>query len=246
VPSIFRRRRTEFKTTKVRIIAELGLNWNGSTKIAEDMIRRAREAHADYVKTQYMHVSSLHVSSELAARLRKLAPSLDQLEELNKYALQQGIGFIVTPMATVQTLMSYVKRLNPSIIKIREADSRKDAFVDAAARTGKTLLISVDPKKGPYLKPCENSFLIYSIPKYPPRTADFSHSWAGKFSGFSNHFPHTAFARISIREARSTRQPIYWLETHVSYSHTYECLDRKVSVDFDELATICDYGHRVR
>lgn len=84
------------------------------------------------------------------------------------------------------------------------------------------------------------------INKYPPRTADFSHSWAGKFEGFSSHFPHTAFARIAIREARSTRQPVYWLECHVTYSHSYDCLDRKVSIDFDELATVCDYGHRVR
>jgi sialic acid synthase SpsE len=210
------------------------------------MISRAKEARSDWVKFQYFDVPSLKAPPELAEKLNQVALSLDDLVFLKEHAEKEGIGFICTAMKLVRVLKEYVRVVKPTILKIREADGRNNTFVNAAAKTGLPLLISVDPRKGPYIRPNKNTSLLYCIPKYPPRTADFNHESARTYSGFSNHYPHTTFAKRAVREARGNGMPVYWLEVHVLSYHGYKCLDEKVSVDFNELAEITSYSHRER
>ena len=94
------------------IIAEAGVNHNGSVKLAKQMIEEAAKAGADYIKFQtfkpeklvskyaqkadYQKKTTGSQESQLQM-LEKLALSYDDFVELKKYCEQIGIGFLSTP-----------------------------------------------------------------------------------------------------------------------------------------------------
>ena len=94
------------------IIAEAGVNHNGSLKLAKQMIDEAAKAGADYIKFQtfkpeklvskyaqkadYQKKTTGSQESQLQM-LEKLALSYDDFVELKKYCEQIGIGFLSTP-----------------------------------------------------------------------------------------------------------------------------------------------------
>lgn len=96
----------------IRIIAEAGVNHNGSMEIAKEMVGRAKDAGADYIKFQTFQPEK--IASRFAEKasyqkeatgagesqldmLRKLALSQEDFRELKKYCNAVGIGFLSTP-----------------------------------------------------------------------------------------------------------------------------------------------------
>jgi len=94
------------------IIAEAGVNHNGSMELAKEMVRKAKEAGADYIKFQtfipsklvskyaekadYQKETTGSDQSQLQM-LEKLALTFDGFKELKGYCDKIGIGFISTP-----------------------------------------------------------------------------------------------------------------------------------------------------
>lgn len=91
------------------IIAEAGVNHNGSVKLAKQMIDEAAKAGADYIKFQtfkpeklvskyaqkadYQKKTTGNNESQLQM-LEKLALSYDDFVDLKKHCEQIGIGFL--------------------------------------------------------------------------------------------------------------------------------------------------------
>ena len=91
------------------IIAEAGVNHNGSLKLAKQMIEEAARAGADYIKFQtfkpeklvskyaqkaeYQKKTTGSQESQLEM-LEKLALSYDDFVDLKKHCEQIGIGFL--------------------------------------------------------------------------------------------------------------------------------------------------------
>lgn len=96
----------------ITIIAEAGVNHNGSVELAKRMIEAAREAGADYIKFQtfqpeklvsryadkaeYQKETTGKEESQLEM-LKKLALTQEDFRELKVYCDQMGIGFLSTP-----------------------------------------------------------------------------------------------------------------------------------------------------
>lgn len=94
------------------IIAEAGVNHNGSMTIAKQMVEKAKQAGADYVKFQtfvpeklvsrfaqkaeYQKETTGAVESQLQM-LQKLALTQEDFIELQAYCKTVGIGFLSTP-----------------------------------------------------------------------------------------------------------------------------------------------------
>ena len=98
--------------SKVKIIAEAGVNHNGDIIIAKKMIDFAKEAGADYIKFQtfipenlvskyakkaeYQKITTASNESQLQM-LRKLMLSENEFIEISDYCEATSIGFISTP-----------------------------------------------------------------------------------------------------------------------------------------------------
>ncbi|MEK6581874.1 MAG: N-acetylneuraminate synthase family protein, partial [Nitrospirota bacterium] len=92
------------------IIAEIGVNHNGSMKIAKKLIDMAVEAGADCVKFQMRNLNALYKKDALEdtlkedlsvqytiSLLKKFHLSTEQMKELAEYSAQKGIMFMCTP-----------------------------------------------------------------------------------------------------------------------------------------------------
>lgn len=109
---------------KTIIIAEAGVNHNGSLEMALDMVKAAAEAGADYIKFQTFKAENLVTASARKAEYQKQncgdsdASQLNMLKALELSAAdfaiiadkcnKEGIGFMSTPfdMQSVDTLAS--------------------------------------------------------------------------------------------------------------------------------------------
>lgn len=133
------------------LIAEIGNNHNGSLDFAKRLIEAAAEAGADCAKFQLRDMESLYansgkaVSEDLGSEytldlLRRFQLSVDEMFEALDFTRQCGM----VPLCTPWDLRS-LDRLNQYGVdgfKIASADLTNHELLEAAAKTGKPLLIS--------------------------------------------------------------------------------------------------------
>ena len=97
--------------SRVEIIAEIGVNHDGSIAKAKNLITVAKECGADYAKFQFYDTENLVVHSHKKAQyqlrandgsnshfdmLKKYQLRIDDLKELHKFADSEGIGFMLS------------------------------------------------------------------------------------------------------------------------------------------------------
>ena len=139
----------------VVIIAEAGVNHNGSVKLAKQMIEEAARAGADYIKFQtfkpeklvskyaqkadYQKKTTGNNESQLQM-LEKLALSYDDFVELKKYCEQIGIGFLSTPFD--EDSIRFLDRLDMDFWKIPSGEITNYPYLVQVAQTGRDIVLS--------------------------------------------------------------------------------------------------------
>ena len=139
----------------VVIIAEAGVNHNGSVKLAKQMIEEAARAGADYIKFQtfkpeklvskyaqkadYQKKTTGSQESQLQM-LEKLALSYDDFAELKKYCEQIGIGFLSTPFD--EDSIRFLDRLDMDFWKIPSGEITNYPYLVQVAQTGRDIVLS--------------------------------------------------------------------------------------------------------
>lgn len=137
------------------IIAEAGVNHNGSLKLAKQMIEEAARAGADYIKFQtfkpeklvskyaqkadYQKKTTGNNESQLQM-LEKLALSYDDFVELKKYCEQIGIGFLSTPFD--EDSIRFLDRLDMDFWKIPSGEITNYPYLVQIAQTGRDIVLS--------------------------------------------------------------------------------------------------------
>ena len=137
------------------IIAEAGVNHNGSLKLAKQMIEEAARAGADYIKFQtfkpeklvskyaqkadYQKKTTGNNESQLQM-LEKLALSYDDFVELKKYCEQIGIGFLSTPFD--EDSIRFLNRLDMDFWKIPSGEITNYPYLVQIAQTGRDIVLS--------------------------------------------------------------------------------------------------------
>ena len=137
------------------IIAEAGVNHNGSVKLAKQMIEEAAKAGADYIKFQtfkpeklvskyaqkadYQKKTTGSQESQLQM-LEKLALSYDDFVELKKYCEQIGIGFLSTPFD--EDSIRFLDRLDMDFWKIPSGEITNYPYLVQVAQTGRDIVLS--------------------------------------------------------------------------------------------------------
>lgn len=138
------------------VIAEIGVNHNGSVALARKLIDAAADAGADAVKFQTFDaadlVSATAPKAEYQARnmgeeggsqfemLRALELSDEQFAELLAYCNERGIDFLSTPFGPRQA--DFLAELGVHAFKIGSGDLTYHDFLAGIARKGLPIILS--------------------------------------------------------------------------------------------------------
>ncbi|MBF0185530.1 MAG: N-acetylneuraminate synthase family protein [Magnetococcales bacterium] len=137
------------------IIAEAGLNHNGSLAIAKQLVDQAKEAGCDAVKfqtyTPHSRISAKVKSSRYAEQIigleentfdmfARLAMPFSEQKELFDYARQAGIEIFSTPFDFAS--VDFLESLGVALYKIASMDLVNLPLIDTVARTGKPMILS--------------------------------------------------------------------------------------------------------
>jgi N,N'-diacetyllegionaminate synthase len=125
----------------VYIIAEIGINHEGSCERAKDMIQAAWETGVDAVKIQtfitkdFLHPSHPSYRYDIEA---EIPPEREQ--ELWDFARARKINLFSTPEEFKS--LAFIQRQNPALIKIAAMDFNYQELVQAAAALQKPIILS--------------------------------------------------------------------------------------------------------
>lgn len=213
----------------VYVIAEAGINHNGSMAKAYDLIGIAKRAGADAVKFQtYITDDICRKDNPEHGWLKKCELSYSQFAELQTYCKQYGIDFISTP-DTVQDA-EFLDTLNMPYMKIGSANANF-GFLETLQHIKTPLIISC----GMWLKPliyCPNAACwMHCVSAYPCPVDQANMRVVDDcaFSGFSDHTLGSLCAIMAV--ARGAR----FIEKHFTYDQMADGPDHRMSADPDDL-----------
>ncbi|MBE5959646.1 MAG: N-acetylneuraminate synthase [Lachnospiraceae bacterium] len=138
----------------VYIIAEAGVNHNGSFELACQLVDAAKAAGADCIKFQTFKAEKLVSHNAKKAEyqkattgdssqqemLKKLELSYDQFIDLKKYCEQEGICFLSTPFDFDS--IKFLDSLDMPFWKIPSGEITNYPYLVALAKTGKPVVMS--------------------------------------------------------------------------------------------------------
>ena len=144
-----------FNQDEVYVIAEIGVNHNGSVELAKELILKAKDCGADAVKFQtfkaeevlsdqadmaaYQKTNTGEDSSQLEM-VKKLELSFDDTKKLRDFSEENGITFISTPFDNDS--LAFLVDLNVPFLKVSSADISNLPFLYKIALTGKPVILS--------------------------------------------------------------------------------------------------------
>lgn len=179
--------------TKIKIIAEIGVNHNGSIKVAKKLIDASKKAGADYVKFQTFNTNKLLNQSATLANYQKNNTNFKSTHEmLNKYELtyenffelknyckKKNIRFLSTPFDLES--LNILRKLKVNIIKISSGDFTNIQLIDKSLNFKKIILstgLSNEKEISHILafikkkKKLNNIFLLHCNTDYPTKPKD--------------------------------------------------------------------------
>lgn len=140
----------------VYIIAEVGVNHNGSVEIAKKLIYAAKESGCDCVKFQTFKAEDLVTNSAPKAAyqientknsnetqydmLKKLELSFQEFNELKIYCDELGIDFLSTPFD--EKSVDLLEKINVGQYKLSSGDLTNKPLLEYIAKKNKRILLS--------------------------------------------------------------------------------------------------------
>jgi N-acetylneuraminate synthase len=239
---------------KTLIIAEAGVNHNGSLSTAKELIERARESGADIVKFQAFKAGAL--ASEYAPKaayqardggetqyemLKRLELSYGQNMELKKYCDEKGVGFLTSPFDVES--MDEIKNLTGGTIKIPSGEIDNAPYLRRAAdfhriilSTGMSTLGEVESALG-ILDPHREKevFLLHCVTQYPAPFEDVNLramiTMKNAFRRPVGYSDHTAGTEVAIA---AVAMGAVIIEKHLTLDRNMPGPDHMASLEPDE------------
>ena len=197
---------------KVFIIAEIGINHNGSLSMAKKLISGAAEAGCDAVKFQKRTVDMVYTKDELdkyrespwgtTNRQQKngLEFNISQYQELYKFSKRLGLDFIVSCW-DVESVNLIEENLDIDYHKIASALATDKRFLERLNETGKPVILSTGMCATEQIEAAVNilsnvEYVLACTSTYPtiPSEVNLLHiytlreAYPGLKIGFSNHY----------------------------------------------------------
>lgn len=241
------------------IIAEAGVNHNGSLKLAKQMIDEAAKAGTDYIKFQtfkpeklvskyaqkadYQKKTTGNNESQLQM-LEKLALSYDDFVELKRYCEQSGIGFLSTPFD--EDSIRFLDSLDMDFWKIPSGEITNYPYLVQIAQTGRDIVLSTgmcemdeiaDAMKVLEESGAGNISLLHCNTEYPTPYEDVNllamKQMRTAFKKQVGYSDHTVGIEVPIAAVALGAEII---EKHFTLDKNMEGPDHKASLEPQELA----------
>lgn len=226
------------------LIAEIGQNHNGDIALAKKLIHAAKKCGADMVKFQLYDVDSIFSRDFQWYKEAKQAQlSFEDISGMKKECDRAGIEFSASAFDLER--LGWVLNLGVRAIKIASRSIYNKELIDAAAKSGKDLIISLGmykEKDFPQIDTKGKVDFLYCVAKYPaaPRDIDFSKIDFKKYSGFSDHTVGTHASIAAI--ARGARI----IEKHFTLDKNMHGPDHKGSADPDDMKYLSDFWRSMK
>lgn len=244
---------------KVLIIAEAGVNHNGSLELAYQLVDKAKEAGADIVKFQT--AKSENVISKFAPKaeyqkkttgtegsqldmVKKLVLPYSDFSAIKEYCDSRGIEFLSTPFDLDS--IDYLKGLKSRFWKIPSGEITNYPYLVRIAQTGMPVIMSTGMASLDEIREtvgvlkenrCGELFLLQCTTEYPApvedvnlRAMDTLRNEFGCEVGYSDHT-----CGIEIPIAAVARGAVI-IEKHLTLDRNMEGPDHKASIEPDEFA----------
>ena len=238
---------------KVFIIAEIGVNHNGSISIAKKSIIEAKKSGADAVKFQSFNADNLVLKSAPKVKyqlnnkvdethykmLRKLEFSKDKFKTLIRFCKSKNIKFISTPYD--QKNAEYLLQQGIKIIKIASADLvdfqllsflKKNIELILSTGMSSTLEIKQTLKLFKNTKIMNNLFLLQCVSNYPANKENQNLNVIPMFKkyfnvtpGFSDHTRDYFASTLAVAVGAKI------IEKHFTLNKQMEGPDHKASLN---------------
>jgi sialic acid synthase SpsE len=249
----------DMKRRDVYVIAEIGLNHNGSLELAKSIIDIAYKSGVNAVKLQKRTVSRLAVKEILdAADLRfpslgntygeirrRLEFSFDQYLELKNYAENLNLDFLVTPFD--EDAVDFLEPLQLMGYKLASHSVRNLDLLNYVAKkqrptilsTGMSTLEEIDDAVQIFrLNECPLS-LLHCVSSYPTESRHLNldvikmlEKRYGLVVGYSGHEKSQIATLVAVALGAQI------IERHVTTSHNLEGFDHKLSLTESQLVEL--------
>jgi sialic acid synthase SpsE len=246
------------------VIAEIGVNHDGSVERALDLVQAAAAARADAVKLQIFSADRLmHGSGTFATYQKKRCDEKSPAEMLRKYELSPGdlervIDAIrergMVPLATPFSLddVQTIGDLKLPAVKVASPDLVNRPLLLAAAALGKPLLIStgaatldeIDRTVGWLSARAAPFALLHCVSSYPTPNHDANLCWIGELAarihapiGYSDHTTEILSGALAVAAGACI------VEKHLTYDRAATGPDHAASADPQQFT---DYVRQVR
>jgi len=235
----------------IEIVAEIGINHNGSMALAQSMIWRAKECGADVAKFQIYDPEWLLDQNHPDLRdhwdiILKTKLTRDQVIMLKKECDRAGIEFLASVFRP--EIVEWTEAIGMKRYKIASRSIYDKPLAEAIIATGKPVILSYGMSKAgqiPAIFDCGiSSSLVtnlYCISKYPTKLEDllFIDRMGSVFDdyGMDGFSDHTEGITASVT-AMSLGAKV--IEKHVTYDKTFDGPDHASSITFNELRQLCN------
>ncbi len=240
------------------IIAEAGVNHNGSLELAKQLALTAKSCGADIVKFQTAKLDSLvsrhagmadyqkkNIGEEMSQRdmLKKLLLTYDEFTELAAYCREIDICFLSTPFDMKS--IDFLDELGCSMWKVPSGEVTNLPYLEKIAKTGKNILLSTGMCTLDEVKAAINILevngagsitILHCTTQYPAPFEEVNLkamltlcSEFGKAAGYSDHTRGIEVPVAAVALGAAV------IEKHFTLDRKMEGPDHKASLEPDEL-----------
>ena len=242
------------------VIAEIGVNHNGSVELAKRMIKSASECGVDAVKFQTFKSEDLVTQNAKTAdyqrknanensqfeMLKKLELTFDDFNELKEYATMCGVMFISSPFDFKS--VNLLEKLDVPLYKLGSGELTNFELINKVQKTGKPMIISTGmasleeiKETYEYIENKDNLIILHCITGYPTSfeeaNLNFIKTLQKEFDvpiGFSDHSPGIELPIAAVALGACV------VEKHFTLDKNLEGPDHKASLNPKEFKAMVD------
>lgn len=232
------------------IIAEIGVNHNGSMKTARRLIDIASDAGADCVKFQMRNLGALYtknainkpIGEDLSVQytlslLKKFQLSPEQMAELADYSRSKKVMFMCTPWD--KPSVDELEKIGVPAYKTASADMTNLDLLDYIVKTGKPVIVSTGmsaygeiEKTVEHLKARNASFaLLHCNSTYPAPFKDINLRFMDELRKFGVPVGYSGHERGIAVSAAAVAMGACIIERHFTLDRTMEGPDHAASLE---------------